>query len=160
MVKTLYVVQLLVDFVVVEKNVLDCVSLPDGKDRDYLASGLNSSFTPICPINDRLADPLFSLGSFTSNRPCSTRLLSLTTFLKSESSQASVFSGVAEDMDTYIDGRFERLEKALANLIDSVTKYHPSTVYAKELDIADNELSKGLEEGKLGLNMYIFPDYL
>ena len=50
-------------------------------------------------------------------------------------------------MDTYIDGRFERLERALANLIDSVTKYHPSTPQAAELDAADIELSKGLEEG-------------
>ncbi|KFH41840.1 Mediator of RNA polymerase II transcription subunit-like protein [Hapsidospora chrysogenum ATCC 11550] len=49
-------------------------------------------------------------------------------------------------MDTYIDGRFERLEKALANLIDSVNKYHPSTVHAKELEAADEELTKGLEQ--------------
>lgn len=52
-------------------------------------------------------------------------------------------------MDTYIDNRFERLEKALANLIDSVTKYHPSTVQAEELKTADDELCKGLEEGTL-----------
>lgn len=50
-------------------------------------------------------------------------------------------------MDTYIDGRFERLEKALATLIDSVTKYHPSAIQAEELKAADNELCKGLEEG-------------
>lgn len=50
-------------------------------------------------------------------------------------------------MDTYIDTRFERLEKALATLIDSVTKYHPSAIQADELKTADNELCKGLEEG-------------
>lgn len=50
-------------------------------------------------------------------------------------------------MDTYIDGRFERLEKALANLIDSVTKFHPSIQQGDELNAADKELSKGLEEG-------------
>lgn len=50
-------------------------------------------------------------------------------------------------MDTYIDGRFERLEKALATLIDSVTKYHPSAIQAEELKAADNELCKGLEQG-------------
>lgn len=50
-------------------------------------------------------------------------------------------------MDTYIDGRFERLEKALANLIDSVTKFHPSIQQGDELNVADKELSKGLEEG-------------
>jgi hypothetical protein len=49
-------------------------------------------------------------------------------------------------MDTYIDSRFERLEKALTNLIDSVNKYHPSTIQAKELEAADEELTKGLEE--------------
>lgn len=51
-------------------------------------------------------------------------------------------------MDKYIDSRFERLEKALTNLIDSVTKYHPSKPHARELEIADLELSSGLEEGK------------
>ncbi|KAG5933817.1 hypothetical protein E4U53_000856 [Claviceps sorghi] len=49
-------------------------------------------------------------------------------------------------MDKYIDTRFERLEKALSNLIDSVTKYHPSIVHAEELKAADIELSKGLEK--------------
>ncbi|KAG5928416.1 hypothetical protein E4U42_000712 [Claviceps africana] len=49
-------------------------------------------------------------------------------------------------MDKYIDARFERLEKALSNLIDSVTKYHPSVVHAEELKGADIELSKGLEK--------------
>lgn len=51
-------------------------------------------------------------------------------------------------MDKYIDGRFERLEKALTSLIDSVTKYHPSTAQARELEIADAELTKGLDRGK------------
>lgn len=51
-------------------------------------------------------------------------------------------------MDKYIDSRFERLEKALNGLIDSVTKYSPSTTLGLELEMADNELSKGLEEGK------------
>lgn len=54
-------------------------------------------------------------------------------------------------MDKYIDSRFERLEKALTNLIDSVTKYHPSTAQARELEIADAELSKGLEQGKFSM---------
>ena len=52
-------------------------------------------------------------------------------------------------MDKYIDSRFERLEKALSSLIDSVTKYHPSTVQAEELRAADDELSKGLVQGML-----------
>ncbi|KAL9477491.1 hypothetical protein ACSS6W_007332 [Trichoderma asperelloides] len=58
-------------------------------------------------------------------------------------------------MDTYIDNRFERLEKALANLIDSVTKYHPSTVQAEELKTADDELCKGLEEVQTHQNNHL-----
>ncbi|KND92050.1 Mediator of RNA polymerase II transcription subunit 4 [Tolypocladium ophioglossoides CBS 100239] len=58
-------------------------------------------------------------------------------------------------MDKYIDGRFERLEKALSSLIDSVTKYHPSTIQAEELKAADTELSKGLEEVQTHQNNYL-----
>ncbi|CAM1511740.1 Fc.00g092530.m01.CDS01 [Cosmosporella sp. VM-42] len=58
-------------------------------------------------------------------------------------------------MDKYIDGRFERLEKALANLINSVTKYHPSATHARELEIADIELSKGLEEVQTHQNNHL-----
>lgn len=50
-------------------------------------------------------------------------------------------------MDTLIDNRFERLEKALTTLITSVNQYHPSTERAKELEAADEELTKGLEQG-------------
>ncbi|KAH7016891.1 vitamin-D-receptor interacting mediator subunit 4-domain-containing protein [Ilyonectria destructans] len=58
-------------------------------------------------------------------------------------------------MDTHIDGRFERLEKALTSLIDSVTKYHPSTAYGRELEIADDELCRGLEEVQTHQNNYL-----
>ncbi|KAH7150426.1 vitamin-D-receptor interacting mediator subunit 4-domain-containing protein [Dactylonectria estremocensis] len=58
-------------------------------------------------------------------------------------------------MDTLIDGRFERLEKALTSLIDSVTKYHPSTAFGRELEIADDELCKGLEEVQNHQNNYL-----
>ncbi len=50
-------------------------------------------------------------------------------------------------MDKFIDARFERLEKALASLIDSVTKYHPSVSLAEDLQAADTELTKGLAKG-------------
>lgn len=50
-------------------------------------------------------------------------------------------------MDAIIDNRFERLEKALTTLINSVNQYHPSTERAKELEAADEDLSKGLEQG-------------
>jgi uncharacterized Fe-S cluster-containing radical SAM superfamily protein len=52
-------------------------------------------------------------------------------------------------MDKSVDNRFDRLEKALTSLIDSVNKYHPSTLHAQELEDADNELSRCLEEGSL-----------
>ncbi|QPH17895.1 hypothetical protein C2857_002811 [Epichloe festucae Fl1] len=58
-------------------------------------------------------------------------------------------------MDKYIDSRFERLEKALANLIDSVTKYHPSIIQAEELKAADADLSKGLEEVQAHQNNFL-----
>jgi hypothetical protein len=51
-------------------------------------------------------------------------------------------------MDKNVDTRFERLEKALTGLIDSVNKYHPSAQHAQELEAADNELYKCLEEGE------------
>ena len=52
-------------------------------------------------------------------------------------------------MDSFIDIRFERLEKALASLVDSVTKYHPSPSQAEELKAADAQLSLGLQQGTL-----------
>ncbi|KAK2599964.1 hypothetical protein QQS21_005266 [Conoideocrella luteorostrata] len=58
-------------------------------------------------------------------------------------------------MDKYVDRRFERLEIALSNLIDSVTKYNPSTAQAEELKAADNELSKGLDEVQTHQNNYL-----
>jgi hypothetical protein len=52
-------------------------------------------------------------------------------------------------MDKYIDSRFERVEKALTTLIDSISKYNPSAAQARDLTAADAELGAGLEECKL-----------
>ncbi|KAK8050939.1 hypothetical protein PG993_002324 [Apiospora rasikravindrae] len=49
-------------------------------------------------------------------------------------------------MDKVIDVRFERMEKALANLVDSIAKYTPSTHAATELNAASADLAQGLEE--------------
>ncbi|KAM0325781.1 hypothetical protein ACHAQA_007083 [Verticillium albo-atrum] len=49
-------------------------------------------------------------------------------------------------MDDYIDARFERVEKALASLVESVSKYHPYAKQAIDLQDADKELSKSLEQ--------------
>ncbi|OIW31848.1 hypothetical protein CONLIGDRAFT_629542 [Coniochaeta ligniaria NRRL 30616] len=49
-------------------------------------------------------------------------------------------------MDKYMDERFERVQRALTSLIDSITKYTPSTTQAHDLAAADKELSDGLTE--------------
>jgi hypothetical protein len=49
-------------------------------------------------------------------------------------------------MDKYIDEHFERVQRALTSLIDSITKYTPSTTQANDLATADKELSDGLHE--------------
>jgi len=49
-------------------------------------------------------------------------------------------------MDKLIDNRFERVEKALASLIDSISKYSPSSSQANELATSDKELSNSLAQ--------------
>ncbi|KAB5572328.1 vitamin-D-receptor interacting mediator subunit 4-domain-containing protein [Coniochaeta sp. 2T2.1] len=58
-------------------------------------------------------------------------------------------------MDKYIDERFDRVQRALTTLIDSVTKYTPSTTQANELAQADKELSEGLHELQTHQNNYL-----
>ena len=48
-------------------------------------------------------------------------------------------------MDKFIDARFDRVEKALAVLIDSIANYNPSPTLAEDLLTADRELSGGLQ---------------
>jgi len=52
-------------------------------------------------------------------------------------------------MEMIIDKRFERLEKALATLINSISTYNPAPAHANDLVLADAELSKSLELCKL-----------
>jgi len=49
-------------------------------------------------------------------------------------------------MDKVIDSRFERVESALAKLINSISLYNPSPSLATDLVSADAELSQGLEQ--------------
>lgn len=49
-------------------------------------------------------------------------------------------------MDKQIDVCFDRVEKALSTLVDSISKYHPSVHQVNELGLADIELNKGLED--------------
>lgn len=60
-------------------------------------------------------------------------------------------------MDKIIDSKFERLERALSTLIDSVAKFNPSAAQARDVDDADKELCKGLEEGMFYLPYRHFP---
>ncbi|KAL2165044.1 hypothetical protein VTH06DRAFT_340 [Thermothelomyces fergusii] len=48
-------------------------------------------------------------------------------------------------MDKDLDGRFERLEKALGNMIDSLAKNNPSEKVAEELVAAENDLFDALK---------------
>ncbi|TGO13498.1 hypothetical protein BTUL_0068g00050 [Botrytis tulipae] len=47
-------------------------------------------------------------------------------------------------MDKIIDARFDRVEKALVNLIASISKYSPVPALAQDLVLADQELNDGL----------------
>lgn len=49
-------------------------------------------------------------------------------------------------MDKQIGVLFERVEKALTSLIDTMAKYNPSTHQAHELVAAEAELAKGLDD--------------
>lgn len=49
-------------------------------------------------------------------------------------------------MDKVIDGRFERVENALAKLVNSISAYNPSPALATDLVTADSELSEGLDQ--------------
>jgi hypothetical protein len=50
--------------------------------------------------------------------------------------------------------RFERVEKALATLIDSISRYNPTISQGDELVVADQELSKGFDELKVHQQNY------
>ncbi|EKD17795.1 uncharacterized protein L3040_002165 [Drepanopeziza brunnea f. sp. 'multigermtubi'] len=49
-------------------------------------------------------------------------------------------------MNNLLDNRFEKVEKALATLINSIATYNPSTSNASDLVAADAELNDGLEQ--------------
>lgn len=51
-------------------------------------------------------------------------------------------------MEEIIDRRFERVEKALATLITSISTYNPAPALANDLVTADTELTQGLEQRK------------
>ncbi|ROV95255.1 hypothetical protein VPNG_08950 [Cytospora leucostoma] len=55
-------------------------------------------------------------------------------------------------MDKYVDARFERVEKALATLVESITKYTPQASQASDLAAADGELARGLRRLELHQN--------
>lgn len=52
---------------------------------------------------------------------------------------------LASTMDAYVDARFERLERALATLTDSIHKYMPQPHHSHELAAADQALHDSLQ---------------
>jgi hypothetical protein len=51
-------------------------------------------------------------------------------------------------MDDILNEQFERVERALTTLVDSITAYNPATQAAIDLVAADDELSEGLDQRK------------
>jgi hypothetical protein len=49
-------------------------------------------------------------------------------------------------MDEILNEQFERVERALTTLVDSITAYNPNTQVAIDLVAADDELSKRLDQ--------------
>lgn len=52
-------------------------------------------------------------------------------------------------MDEVLHMQFERVEAALATLVDSIATYNPSPQAALDLVTADDELAKGLDQRTL-----------
>jgi hypothetical protein len=49
-------------------------------------------------------------------------------------------------MDDILNEQFERVERALTALVDSIAAYNPNTQVAIDLVTADDELSKRLDQ--------------
>ncbi|KAK4184609.1 putative mediator of RNA polymerase II transcription subunit 4 [Podospora australis] len=63
-------------------------------------------------------------------------------------------------MDKKLDGSFERVERSLALLIDSLTKYNPSEKLAQELASAEQDLQQSLKELEVHQNNFARIDEL
>jgi hypothetical protein len=49
-------------------------------------------------------------------------------------------------MEDILSAHFDRIEKALSTLVDSIAAYNPSPQAAIDLVAADDELSQGLDQ--------------
>lgn len=49
-------------------------------------------------------------------------------------------------MEEILSSQFDRVEKALSTLVDSIATYNPAPQAAIELVAADDELSQGLDQ--------------
>lgn len=58
-----------------------------------------------------------------------------------------------------LQSRYQRVEKALDNLLDSVTAYNPSTSAADELVAADKETNQALEQRTFHLPLHLYTSY-
>ena len=67
-------------------------------------------------------------------------------FRKLRSSAAGENDRPSIAMLSILQTRYQRVEKALDTLLDSITAYNPSITAAEELVAADDAISEGLEE--------------
>jgi len=54
-------------------------------------------------------------------------------------------------MNRQLDTCFDRVEKALGTLIDSIAKYNPSTIQVQQLGDSNAELARGFQDCMLSL---------
>ena len=72
--------------------------------------------------------------------------IQLHAFVAHLSCESKVLTRENTNMDTILDAQLERMETALGTLLSSIITYNPSVSAADELLLADDELSKGLEQ--------------
>jgi hypothetical protein len=56
------------------------------------------------------------------------------------------------EMEDILSTQFDRVEKALTTLVDSIAAYNPSPQAALDLVAADDQLSQGLDQRKTSLS--------
>jgi hypothetical protein len=62
-------------------------------------------------------------------------------------------------MEDVLSTQFDRVEKALSTLVDSIAAYNPSPQAALDLVAADDDLSRGLDQRKFPARAEYLVDY-
>jgi hypothetical protein len=79
-------------------------------------------------------------------------LFDLQTYILNFTEVTSTFT-----MDKTLEAQFQRVEKALATLIASISTYNPNPGFAQDLVNADAELSHGLADCEFCLPSAFYP---